>query len=524
MKIDRTKSATRNMLFGWLLQVYNLILPFVVRTAMIYIMGVQYLGLNSLFISIISVLNLAELGIGNAMVFSMYKPIAEDDHDKICKLMNLYRLYYRIIGLVVGILGIAVVPFLSKLIKSDIPADVNIYVLYFLNLGATVCTYWLFAYKSSLLYAYQKNHVESKLNIIISTIKTVMQLAALYFTRNYYTYLVIAIIFQIITNVIIAIVTTRMFPQYKARGRLEKNEVREINCRIRDLCTSKLGTVVINQVDTIVISAFLGLTMLAVYQNYFYILTSVRGVITVALHACVAGIGNSIIVETEEKNLNDLKKLTFIVAWFSGWGACCFLCLYQPFMKIWMGESLMLEYGAIICFCIYFFVLEINQLLSVYKEAGGLWHEDRFRPLVTALVNLAMNLIMVQFWGIYGIILSTVLSTLFVGMPWLLHNLFTVLFKRKELIPYLKLLAEYVVVTVIAACITLAICSSLQLADWPMLIVRTIICCIVPNIIFLAVYFRRKEFCEAVSLLNVMTKGKLGLDRVINLLNKSKKK
>ena len=131
MKIDRTKSATRNMLFGWLLQVYNLILPFVVRTAMIYIMGVQYLGLNSLFISIISVLNLAELGIGNAMVFSMYKPIAEDDHDKICKLMNLYRLYYRIIGLVVGILGIAVVPFLSKLIKSDIPADVNIYVLYF---------------------------------------------------------------------------------------------------------------------------------------------------------------------------------------------------------------------------------------------------------------------------------------------------------------------------------------------------------------------------------------------------------
>lgn len=192
------------------------------------------------------------------------------------------------------------------------------------------------------------------------------------------------------------------------------------------------GAVVVNSADTIVVSAFLGLEMLAIYQNYFYMLEAVKGLIGIALGACMAGIGNSLIVESKAKNLNDLNKLTFIVAWISGMCTCCFLCLYQPFMKLWVGESLMLEYTAVICFGIYFYVMQINQLLNIYKDAGGLWHEDRFRPIVTAIANLAINLLLVNFWGIYGVLLSTVITALFIGMPWLLHNLFTVLFERKE--------------------------------------------------------------------------------------------
>ncbi len=178
--------------------------------------------------------------------------------------------------------------------------------------------------------------------------------------------------------------------------------------------------VIVNSADTIVISAFLGLTMLAIYQNYFFIMNSIISIVTIIFAACTAGIGNSIIVETKKKNFADLRKFTLIITWIAGFCAICLLCLYQPFMEIWVGSELKLNFLAVVFFMhILFFVYEVNQLFTTYKDAAGMWHEDRFRPLVTALANLIMNLLMVQFWGIYGVIISTVISTLFIGMPWL---------------------------------------------------------------------------------------------------------
>ena len=156
-----------------------------------------------------------------------------------------------------------------------------------------------------------------------------------------------------------------------------------------------MGGVVVNSVDTIVISAFLGLTVLAVYQNYYFILTSVMGFITVVFTACTAGIGNSLIVETKEKNFNDLNKFTFLISWIAGICSCCFLGIYQPFMRLWAGDDLLLPFSAVICLVVYYYICEINQLLNLYKYCGGIWHEDLFMPLVTAIANLSMNLIMV---------------------------------------------------------------------------------------------------------------------------------
>ena len=203
--------------------------------------------------------------------------------------------------------------------------------------------------------------------------------------------MIVSLIAQALTNIITAHEATEMYPKYKPVGKLPDAMVKNINHRIRDLFTSKIGSVVVNSADTIVISAFLGLTMLAVYQNYFYILNSIIGFVTIIFVACTAGIGNSIIVETKEKNFNDLKKFTFIIVWISGFCTVCLLCLYQPFMDIWVGKKLELEFSTVICFCIYYFLYEVNQLLNTYKDAAGIWHEDRFRPLVTALSNLGMN-------------------------------------------------------------------------------------------------------------------------------------
>ena len=513
MKIERTKNAGRNIFFGVLLKVYQIIVPFVMRTAMIYFMGVQYLGLDSLFISVLQVLNLAELGVGSAMVYSMYKPIVKDDTVTICALMKLYRLYYRIIGLVIAVVGICLTPFIPMLIKSDLPPELNIYVLYLLNLAATVSSYWFFAYKNSLFQAHQRVDVVSKVNMFTYTIRYIVQFVVILFIKNYYIYVMATLFAQLLSNIITAVMATKEYPDYKPQGKLDKATVKKINGRIRDLFTSKIGTVIVGSADTVVISAFLGLTVLAVYQNYYYILTAVIGFVTVIFQACTAGIGNSVIVETKEKNYQDLRMFTLIIVWIAGFCTCCFLCLYQPFMEIWVGKDLMLEFSAVICFCVYYFVYEINQLLNTYKDAAGIWHEDRFRPLVTAGANLGMNLIMVQFWGIYGVLLSTVLSMLIVGMPWLLHNLFTVLFEKKQLAEYLKDLFFYVIVVAISCIGCYLICQLVNFNLWGNLILRAVICCIVPNVFYFIVYRKRVEFKQCLQLVDKMMKNKLHLER-----------
>ena len=459
MKIERTKNATRNIIYGVFLKIYQLLGPFILRTIFIYTLGMEYLGLNSLFTSILSVLNLAELGVGSALVFSMYKPIAEDDTEKICALMNLYKLYYRIIGAVILIIGLILVPFIPKLISGSVPEDVNIYVLYLMNLGATVLSYWLFAYKTCLFGAHQRNDMIAKVTIVSSTLQYIIQAIFLISISNYYLYLTITLTTGIFNNLYAAYKSNKMYPKYKARGNLERTEVKEIHRKVRDLFTSKIGGAVVDSADTIVISTFLGLTTLAIYNNYFYIMSSIYGFIMIIFNACMAGVGNSLIVESEDKNYNDLKKFLYIVCWIASVCTCCLLGLYQPFMKMWVGEKSMLSFNLVICICIYFFVRNINTLINMYKDAAGMWHEDKWRPLVVSLANLGLNLILVHYIGLFGILLSTILTMAFIGMPWLIYNLFTVIFKRNAVEFILKMLF-YTGLVCVMCVITYAICDN----------------------------------------------------------------
>ena len=415
MRFDKTKNASKNIVFGIILKLYHIVVPFLMRTAMIYLLGVKYLGLDGLFASILSVLNLAELGVGSAMIYSMYKPIAEDDSKTICALMRLYKVYYRIIGTVVLVGGLILCPFIPKLISDDIPNGLNVYILYLLNLAATVLSYWLFAYKSCLLQAHQRSDLISKITLVAHTVRYVLQLAFLFVFKNYYYYLIVALVTQLLINILTAIVADKLFPKYRAVGVLPKPVKDGINRKIKDLFTAKIGAVVVDSVGTIVISAFLGLSILGIYQNYFYIVTALTGVINIVMTSCMAGIGNSIVTENKNKVFDDFKTFNLIIAWIAGFCTVELLVLYQPFMKLWVGTENMFDFNAVIYFSVYFCIKQFNTLLNVYKDAAGIWHKDRFRPLVTAMVNLALNLIMVQFWGIYGVLLATIISMLFVG-------------------------------------------------------------------------------------------------------------
>lgn len=491
MQEERKKNAGRNIFFGVLLKMYQILVPFLMRTAIIYCLGIQYLGLNSLFTSILQVLNLAELGVGGAMVYSMYKPVAESDGKSICALMRLYKIYYRIIGLVIAILGMCLLPFIPKLIKSDVPADVNIYILYLLNLSVTVLSYWLFAYKNCLLEAHQRADVASKVTLVTNTIQYILQFLVLFYLKNYYLFIIVSLITQAMTNVVTAVVAGKMYPQYHPHGKLEKNKITEINHRIRDLFTSKVGTVILGSVDTLVISAFLGLKVLAIYQNYYYIMNSIYCLVGVILTSVMAGIGNSLIVESPEKNYQDFRKFSFLISWIINICCCCFVALYQPFMELWVGKKLMLPFSYVILFCIYYYVCELSMVWATYKDAAGLWHADRFRPLIGATVNLILNIILVQFIGLYGILLSTILSYVFVSMPWLVHNLFQLLFK-KSFKPYLCETIKYMLASVVSIFSTYWICKRIYIGGIGQLIVCAIVAVIVP-ILYQYILFHKSE-------------------------------
>ncbi len=499
MKLERTRNAARNVVFDGTLEIVNMLFPFVIRSVMLHYLGTEYLGLNGLFKSILSFLNLAELGVGSAMVFSMYKPIAEDDTQTICALLRLYRTIYRIIGLIIAAVGLLLIPVLHNLIKGDLPAGMNLYILFLMNLGNTVMTYWLFAYKSSLLQAHQRRDVISKVGLVLRIAEYTLKILILVFTRNYYLYLLVQLLCQLAVNVMTAVCTTRMYPQYVPGGKLPKEKTADIFRRVRDLFTSKLSATVFDAADTLVISAFMGLTVLALYQNYYFVITALRMLLVVLLNACMAGVGNKLVMESKEANYRDLEKISFLFLWILSVSSSMLLCMYQPFIHIWMGEDNMLAVGLVFCFVIYYYSMGANKLINMFKDAAGIWRVDRWRPLTAALVNLCLNLITVRWLGLYGVLLSSVFSIVIIQIPWLFHNLFREVFPRECMGNYIRLFCGLTAVALISCGVSWFICGMFKLNVWPSLFLNAVISFLVPNLFCFALFGRNPIFRESLS-------------------------
>lgn len=494
MKINRTKNARAGIITGLLSKLLHMGMPFITRTVILYILGTEYLGLSSLFSSLLSFLSLAELGASNALVYSMYKPIAEEDAETVCALLALYRKLYRMIGLVILTAGLICVPFLRHFISGDVPADVNLYVLYGLYLSNTVCSYFLFAYRGSLLTAHQRIDVTNVIDSTVSATTWALQILVLFFFRNYYLYVIFTPLSNIAGNFIRLYYVKRHYPQYIPKGRVNSELEKTIFKKIKALMGAKISTTVLHSSDNIVISAFLGLTMVTVYGNYFFIMNSVGGFLGIIYASILPGIGNSLVTDTVEKNYRDFKTFSFLNLWLVNWCAVCFVCLYQPFMKLWVGDNLLLSSSVVILIVIYFVLYQGRKVVITYKDAAGLWWEDRFRPFVMAGTNLVSNLIMVHFIGIWGIVLSTILS-LCVSIPWETYTVFKHVFKRSPKEYYMTLL-KFGIVLLAASAITLGICQVVSEGICAIL-VRGCICVVVPNLIFFLVYYKQEEFEQA---------------------------
>lgn len=504
MKFNRMNNLARNTAFSVVLVIYHTIVPFILRTAMLYFLGVEYLGLNGLFASIIQMLNIAELGVESAIVFSFYKPIADDDRKTICALMKLYKKYYRVIGLFIVGTGLLLLPLVPKLIQDTVPPDLNIYLLYLLYLAATAASYLVVGYKKCILKAHMRNDVISKVSLVVFFMANTLQVVAICMIHSYYLYLTASVLEGIVINLVSAIYTKRMYPDYKPGGQLASGYRKQISRRIRDLFLIKISDMVLNSSDVVIISMFLGLTTLAVYQNYYFILIAVVKLVQALFESAMAGIGNSLVTESQEKNYGDFERMTFAVFWIIGWCASCLLCLYQPFMRIWVGEELLLHFGLVILFVCYFVVLEMAYMLNTYKDAAGIWHKDRFRPLTAVMLNLILNIWAVQHIGLYGVLISSIIAVLGVEIPWLLHNVFSLLFLRKHLRRYVKLMAGYVIWTTVACVATFAICNLIPFNGWGGFVTMAVLCSLIPNLIFLIAYHNKAEFRQWVWTLKVL--------------------
>ena len=494
MKLERTKNAKRNMLFGAINKVITLLLPFIVRTAVIYQLGSEYLGLNSLFTSILQVLSLSELGFSQAVVYSMYKPIADGDEDTICALLSFYRLAYKVIGLVILVLGLCVLPFLPYLIEGSYPADVNIYVVYVVYLVNTSLSYLLFAYKSALLTAHQRVDVTSNVLTITTSAMNLCQIAVLFLFANYYAYVVLIPLFTLANNVINLVVVNRMYPQYRCRGKVGPKLMGDIKRKVAGLMIQKICATSRNSLDSVFVSAFIGLTATAIYANYYYVLLSVTNLLAVISASILAGAGNSVAMESREKNYADMNKFNFLYMWISGWCTCCMLCLYQPFMQVWVGADLMLPMSSVVLFCLYFYVLKMGDIRSVYVESTGIWWENKFRAIAEAVLNIVLNFALVQVFGINGIIAATLISLFLINFCYGSQLIFKYYFQNGKLGEYFRYHGWYLLVTVAACVASFVVCELIPFGGIAGLAVKLFICCIVPNIVYLICYCRTKQY------------------------------
>ena len=493
MQIERTKNALRNIFWGVIEKICSLLLPFVVRTIIINALGAEYLGLSSLFTAILSVLSISELGFGTAIVFSMYKPIAENDNAMLCALLNTYRKIYQIIGTIILTVGLLLLPFINYFIKGDVPADVNVYILYLIYLINTSISYYLYGYKGALFSAYQRGDLVSKRAMLINLFSNLLQIFFLLLFKNYYVYVIVIPLSTIASNLANAYLANKMFPNIVCNGKITKEVKNGLKKRIVGLLSFKIYGVIFNSVDSIVISSFLGLTQLAKYNNYYYIQTSIIAFLNIITGSITAGIGNKMVTNSVEDNYKDFKKFIFANAWITSWCSVCLLCLYQHFVEIWVGKDLLLPVGTMFLLVLLFFLPRVSCLTFTYREAAGLWWEDRFRPLVSTVVNLVLNLILVQFIGLNGVIISTLLCTAFINIPWGSVILFKNYFKKSP-IEFFGRVLFYIIVFGAVGSITYFICNLLPNVGWIFLIIKAGICIVLPNILFYIIYRKMTEY------------------------------
>lgn len=496
---SRSKNVTEGMKWGVISQVVTTLLPFISRTVMLYTLGTEYLGLGGIFNSILKVLSLTDLGIASAIAYNLYKPLSENNKTQVCALLNLFRRCLLVAGTIVVIAGIVLLPNIKNFISGDVPDNLNVYVLFVLYLLNTACSYFTVAHKRMLLEAAQRVDIINIVSLSVTSTQYIAQIVVLLLLKNYYLYVLIMLLSTIINNLCIGIASKKIFPEYHAEGNVDRAIYPDIIHRVKGVFVQKISYTVVNSADTIVISSFLGLRILGIYQNYYFIITILCAFAAIIISALTPSVGNCWATASKEKNLKQFKMFDCLYSWIITWCTACIVSLCQPFILTWVHQENMLPNIFAALIGLNFYVMKNNDMVTIYKQASGVWWEGRWITLIAAITNLVLNIVLVKVIGLSGILIATAFSLLFIDQVFNSRYLFTVGFQMpSEYFVYIKKKVIMLVEACVCVALTYRVCVLIPADGLLAFVLRVPICIIIPNILLLFFNWKNDDFREGV--------------------------
>ena len=491
--MSRISNSIKNIKYAMLGQAMSIIINFLTRTIFTRVLSAEYLGVNGLFSNIISILSLAELGVGSAIIYSMYKPLAEKDVLKLKVLMNFYKKVYFTIGIFILVFGVGITPFLQTFIK-EMPDIQNLNAIYILYVTNSAFTYFL-SYKRSFLIADQKKYIDTFYEYTFLLIRNVFQIIVLLATKNFLLYLMIQIIITVLQNAIISAKTDRLYPflREKIEVKMDKEDTALIVKNTKALLMHKIGGVLVLGTDNLVISKFVGIIEVGLYSNYLMIIAALNQVIGLVFQSLASSIGNLGVTEKGDKNIFIFKAIDLIGFWIVSFSSICLVILFNPFINLWLGINYMFPSSVVLLIVINFYFSGRRQSVLTFKEAFGLFWYDRYKPLFEAGINLIFSLILVKYFGIEGVIMGTIVSTLTICVTVEPYVLFKYGFKTSPKAYYFDYTFK-AAITVIVGVITWGICTIFSDATFGSFFLRMVVCASIPNLIFVVIFWKTQEF------------------------------
>lgn len=482
----RSANAIRNAAVSTVAQVFNMLLSFICRTIFVRLLATEYLGLSGLFANVLSVLSLSELGIGNAIIINLYKPMAEQDETTICRYMNYYAKAYRIIGCAILVFGLFSTPFLQYIVNTDVYIP-NLRLIYFLYVANSAISYFC-AYRRTILTVDQKEYVNTINRNVFLLIQNIFQIVVLLLTHNYILYVLVMLTCTLLSNVHISVYTAKRYPLLKNKtARLDRGQTRDLLKSLKAILFQKIGNVLVNSTDNIIISISLGVYWVGMYSNYSMIVGIIVTFATIIFAACSASIGNLNAEASAEKVHSVFKFMSLISLWIYGFCSICFLCLFQPFISFWIGEQFLLNFGTVAVVVLAFFLKGIISVTSTFLDVTKLFIRTRWVPLIMALINIVVSIAGAVYMGLPGVFIGTVISYTTTQL-WINP---VVLYKYK----FEKPIGGYIAFMLSRLCLLIAagIVTYLLVGLTEVFALQVAICAVVPNAILLIALHRTEE-------------------------------
>ncbi len=491
---SRTENSIINSAMSIVTQVLTVVLNFAVKTVFIKMLNDEYLGVNGLFTNIITMLSLADLGIGIAIPYSLYKPLAKKDEHKINVLMNFYKKVYTIIGIAVLLIGLSLTPFLGLIIK-DIPKNVPhlslIYILFVIHSASS----YFFVYKKFLIDSDQKGYITSRIIFTFSTLLSIIQIILLITTKNYILFLLSSIILVIIQNIYISSKANKLYPfiKNKTDEKLEKEDMEGIKKNVSSLFIYKVGTVIMNGTDNIIISKFIGLIIVGFYSNYVLIINSITTVLNQIFNAITSSIGNLVVTTNKKRSKEVYDNLNFANFWLYALFGVCIIVLINPFINIWIGKKYVMGFSIVFLLVLNFYVLGMQSVTNSFRNAYGLFWIAKYRPIIMVIINIVISVVLVQFIGIEGVLIGTLISRLVTTAwldPYIVHKYGFEISPKSYYIDYLKYLVIFIAISIILNYFV----SMIAINNIFILILIAILVVISVNVILVLLFFKTSEF------------------------------